>query len=105
MDSIVGKIIEKFVLRSQMGKKKYGTDLDRKDLTIEEWILHLQEELHDAILYSEKLLQEKTNSKPKERFGDWVKNKKYYKGEEHDCMNLNANQLNELFDMYIEEET
>lgn len=55
MDSIVTKIIERFKTRAEFGKKKYNTDLDRKDVTLPEWIQHLQDELHDAYLYSEKL--------------------------------------------------
>jgi hypothetical protein len=57
-DSIVSSIIEKFKERSIMGKKKYGTDLDRSDLTILDWIKHAQEENMDSILYLEKLKQE-----------------------------------------------
>jgi hypothetical protein len=55
MDSIVTAVIEKFKQRSEFGKAKYGTDLDRKDLSILEWIVHAQEEHMDAILYLEKL--------------------------------------------------
>lgn len=55
MDSIVTSIIEKFKQRSYIGQRKYGTDLDRNDLTELEWINHLQEELMDAILYLTKI--------------------------------------------------
>ena len=55
MDSIVSSIVDRFKNRAELGRKKYNTDLDRKDLTIHEWIQHLQDELHDAYLYSEKL--------------------------------------------------
>lgn len=55
MDSIVTKIIDRFKSRAEVGKQKYNTDMDRKDLTVGEWIQHLQDELHDAYLYSEKL--------------------------------------------------
>jgi hypothetical protein len=58
MDSIVTTVIEKFKSRAEFGKAKYGTDLDRKDLSIVEWIQHAQEEHMDAILYLEKLKQE-----------------------------------------------
>ncbi len=54
-DSIVTSVIDKFISRAQMGKNKYGTDLDRKDLHIIDWINHAQEEHMDAILYLEKL--------------------------------------------------
>jgi hypothetical protein len=55
MDSIVTSIIKKFEKRADEGKQKYGTDLDRNDLSILEWINHAQEEHMDAILYLEKL--------------------------------------------------
>ena len=58
MDSIVTAVIEKFKTRAAVGKAKYGTDLDRKDLSILEWIQHAQEEHMDAILYLEKLKKE-----------------------------------------------
>jgi hypothetical protein len=56
-DSIVRAVIAKFVQRSQAGKAKYGTDLDRTDLDTSDWITHAQEELMDGILYLEKLKQ------------------------------------------------
>ena len=54
-DSIVEEVINLFRMRSEQGLKKYGTTLDRDDLSEEEWIQHLQEELMDAILYLTKL--------------------------------------------------
>ena len=65
-DSIVKTIINKFISRSIKGKEKYGTDLDRKDLGILDWIQHAQEEHMDAILYLEKLKQELLKSEKKE---------------------------------------
>ena len=55
MDSIVSSIIKQFEERSIKGKEKYGTDLDRKDLTLLEWIEHAKQEHMDAILYLEKI--------------------------------------------------
>lgn len=57
-DSIVYSIIEKFKRRADFGKKKYNTDLDRKDLSLRDWYNHLHEELFDSILYLEKIMQE-----------------------------------------------
>ena len=57
MDSIVTAVVEKFKQRSAFGKAKYGTDLDRTDLSVLQWIIHAQEEHMDAILYLEKLKQ------------------------------------------------
>lgn len=55
VDSIVKSVLEKFVGRAIVGKEKYGTTLERDDLTKSEWLTHLQEELMDATLYIEKL--------------------------------------------------
>ena len=57
-DSIVKSVRDKYQDRSDVGKLKYGKTLDRKDLTMKEWLNHLQEELMDATLYIEKLLKE-----------------------------------------------
>lgn len=55
LDSIVLSVLEKFRKRAKMGKEKYGTDLDRTDLSTRDWIEHAQDELMDGILYLEKL--------------------------------------------------
>lgn len=57
VDSVVKSVINKFVNRAIIGKKKYGKTLERDDLTNEEWLTHLQEELMDATLYLEKIKQ------------------------------------------------
>jgi len=54
-DSIVESVVNQFKQRSQVGINKYGTTLDRDDLSTLEWLKHLQEELMDATLYIEKL--------------------------------------------------
>jgi hypothetical protein len=51
------KIAEKFLQRSRIGIQKYGTTLDRNDLSVYDWINHAQEEYMDAVLYLEKLKQ------------------------------------------------
>lgn len=56
-DSIVSSVMNKFLERSKMGKQKYGTDLDRTDLSLYDWIVHAQDEHMDAILYLEKIKQ------------------------------------------------
>ena len=58
MDSIVTSIIKQFEERSIKGKNKYGTDLDRTDLSLLDWIEHAKQEHMDAILYLEKLKQQ-----------------------------------------------
>ena len=54
-DSVVDSIIDQFVSRARFGKEKYGTDLDRNDLSVLDWIEHAKQEHMDAILYLEKL--------------------------------------------------
>ena len=62
-DSVVYSIINKFKERSVLGQQKYGTNLDRTDLSIPDWIQHMLEEHMDAILYLEKLKQEFSKNK------------------------------------------
>ncbi len=57
LDSVVTAVIQKFQQRAEFGQKKYGTNLDRTDLGVLDWIQHAQEEHMDAILYLEKLKQ------------------------------------------------
>lgn len=57
-DKIVKSVIEKYQQRSETGQKKYGVTLDREDLSLTDWMKHLQEELMDAALYIEKLKSE-----------------------------------------------
>lgn len=54
-DFIVESVIDQFKDRSNVGIKKYGVTLDREDLTMLQWLIHLQQELMDATLYIEKL--------------------------------------------------
>jgi len=58
LDSIVTSVIKQFEDRSIKGKKKYGTDLDREDLALIDWIEHAKQEHMDAILYLEKIKQQ-----------------------------------------------
>ena len=58
LDSIVTSVIKQFEERSIKGKEKYGTDLDREDLALIDWIEHAKQEHMDAILYLEKIKQQ-----------------------------------------------
>ena len=57
-DSYVQIVKAKFEERSQRGMKKYGTNLEREYLDLQDWLNHLQEELMDATLYVERLKAE-----------------------------------------------
>jgi succinate dehydrogenase flavin-adding protein (antitoxin of CptAB toxin-antitoxin module) len=54
-DTILLSLMSKYFERSIEGQRKYGTNLDRKDVDLMGWLNHLQEELMDASLYIEKL--------------------------------------------------
>ncbi len=55
MSQLLAKVFAEFIEREERGFKKYGTTMDRNDLSLSEWIQHLKEELLDAILYLEKI--------------------------------------------------
>lgn len=57
-DSIVESVINQFKQRSEVGINKYGTTLDRNDLSNLDWIEHAKQEAMDFVLYLEKLKQE-----------------------------------------------
>jgi hypothetical protein len=54
-DKIVESVIDQLRTRAEKGKEKYGTTMERDDLTLMQWLQHLQEELMDAAVYVEKL--------------------------------------------------
>lgn len=57
-DPHVLKLTNKYLDRSEFGQVKYGTTLDRKDVDLVGWLVHLQEELMDATLYIERTIYE-----------------------------------------------
>jgi len=54
-DSVVFEIIKEFGERAAKGYNKYGTDMDRTDLSVTDWAQHLREELMDALVYLTRL--------------------------------------------------
>ena len=57
-DKIVESVIAQLRTRAEKGKQKYGTTMERDDLTLMQWLQHLQEELMDAVVYIEKVKAE-----------------------------------------------
>lgn len=57
-DPIVEKVRQKLLDRSQVGMKKYGCTMERDDLTTLDFLKHHQEELMDAAIYVERLIQD-----------------------------------------------
>lgn len=56
-DSVVTEILNRYKDRAKLGLNKYGTTLDRDDLTTEQWLEHAIEEALDLSLYLTKLKQ------------------------------------------------
>lgn len=56
-DEIVMDVLMKYSKRSELGQSKYGTTLETNNK--DNYLKHLQEELMDATLYLEKLMQQK----------------------------------------------
>ena len=54
-DPVVERVVDKFVLRSDVGFKKYGTTLHEERTTklkgLSKYLQDIQEELMDAVLY------------------------------------------------------
>jgi len=61
MSTIEYKVCTKITQRAELGKKKYKTTMDRKDLTKLQWLKHAQEEAMDLAVYLEKLIEEEEN--------------------------------------------
>lgn len=55
------EVCKKIQERAKVGKAKYGVTMERTDLNIVEWLTHLQEELMDASVYVERLIQDYKN--------------------------------------------
>lgn len=53
-DSVVQSVVGKIIKRAEFGKKKYGKDMDRQDLTPLDWLIHAEEEAMDLLLYIER---------------------------------------------------
>ena len=56
--AILQIVIAELKVREQRGLNKYGTTMDRKDLTTKQWLQHAYEEALDLSLYLKKLIEE-----------------------------------------------
>lgn len=57
-DQIVEEVRKDLLNRSQKGIQKYGTTLDRNDLSLKEWLQHAYEEALDLSNYLKKCILE-----------------------------------------------
>lgn len=58
MSKIEYQVVSKILERSNKGLDKYGTSMERSDLSRLEWLIHAQEEAMDMAVYLEKLIDE-----------------------------------------------
>lgn len=49
------RVCLKILDRAELGKNKYGTTMERTDLSLEDWLTHAQEEALDLAIYLEKI--------------------------------------------------
>lgn len=56
MSSIEEQVCFKILKRSEVGEKKYGTTMEREDLSKLDWLKHAQEEAMDLCVYLQKLI-------------------------------------------------
>lgn len=66
MDKNVQAVISTLLKRMVIGYEKYGVTTEREDLTVEQWLQHLQEELLDAAIYIERLKNDCKTERPVE---------------------------------------
>lgn len=59
-DPIVESVRAKLHQRSQAGIAKYGTTMERTDLSRVDWIHHAQEEALDLAVYLERMIANET---------------------------------------------
>ncbi len=60
-DSIIEAVRDDLLRRSRLGIKKYGVTLDRKDLTLRDWLQHAYEETLDQAAYLKRAIFEISN--------------------------------------------
>ena len=63
------QVIKKIRERAEVGKNKYGVTMERTDLNTLEWLIHLQEELMDASVYVERLLNDLKRFQLEQKYG------------------------------------
>tara|TARA_X000001388_G_scaffold77003_1_gene76021 strand:- start:4058 stop:4273 length:216 start_codon:yes stop_codon:yes gene_type:complete len=58
MSKFEKRVVDRIEDRAQKGLDTYGVSMERGDLSLQEWLQHLQDELLDAAVYVEKLKEE-----------------------------------------------
>ena len=56
MSKTLDKVIAQLQEREELGESKYGTTVDREDLTMIEWLEHAKQEAMDQVLYLQRCI-------------------------------------------------
>ena len=65
MSKLMYSIIDDLLYREEKGKLEYGTTMDRKDLSEEQWLQHAYEESLDLAIYLKKIIKTRKNENAK----------------------------------------
>lgn len=63
MSKLLYDIIDDLLFREEKGRAEYGTTMDRKDLTEEQWLQHAYEEALDLAIYLKKIIKTRSENK------------------------------------------
>ena len=63
MSKLLYTIIDDILYREEKGRAEYGTTMDRKDLTEEQWLQHAYEEALDLAIYLKKIIKTRSENK------------------------------------------
>lgn len=64
MSKVEEKVIIEIRKRSELGENKYGVTMERKDLSVFDWLQHAQEEAMDLSIYLQKVKDEMLYCEP-----------------------------------------
>jgi hypothetical protein len=63
MSKLLLDIIDDLLFREEKGRAEYGTTMDRKDLSEDEWLQHAYEEALDLAIYLKKIIKTRSENK------------------------------------------
>lgn len=52
------RVVQLIAQRQELGKKKYGTTVEKNRLSLRQWHQHRLEELLDAAIYTQRIIEE-----------------------------------------------
>jgi hypothetical protein len=68
MSRIEDEVCRKIQGRAEVGLNKYGTTMEREDFSDLDWYIYLQEELMDASVYTQRIIENEKAAQEELRF-------------------------------------